>query len=96
MELIHELEPSPREVYCGAIGYFTPEKTSVFNVPIRTVWIDQRSGIGTYGVGGGVTWESTAVAEYDEIAAKGKVLSTRWPSFQLLESLCSEMGNTNC
>ncbi len=92
MALIEELEPSPREVYCGTIGYFTPEKDAVFNVPIRTAWIDQHSGKATYGVGGGVTWDSTAEGEYAEIAAKGKVLTTQWPSFQLLESLLLEEG----
>ena len=67
MEYIAELEKTPREVYCGAIGYITPEREAVFNVPIRTVVIDKKDQTATYGVGGGVTWDSTVKNEYEEI-----------------------------
>lgn len=40
MEYISELEETPREVYCGAIGYITPQKDMIFNVPIRTVMVE--------------------------------------------------------
>lgn len=93
MSIICGLEPSPRDVYCGAIGYFTPEKTAVFNVPIRTLWVDKMSQQATYGVGGGITWESTPEAEYDEILSKGRVLTTQWPEFEVLESLLLNEGN---
>ncbi|RKJ19042.1 anthranilate synthase component I family protein, partial [Butyricicoccus sp. 1XD8-22] len=43
MEAIEKLEKEPREVYCGAIGYITPEREAIFNVPIRTVVIDQQT-----------------------------------------------------
>ncbi|WP_054754290.1 chorismate-binding protein [Piscibacillus salipiscarius] len=42
MEIISQLETSPREVYCGAIGMITPDQKAVFNVPIRTVLVDHR------------------------------------------------------
>ncbi|MGJ7912551.1 aminodeoxychorismate synthase component I [Neobacillus sp. LXY-1] len=92
MNIIAELETAPREVYCGAIGFITPQKEAVFNVPIRTVIIDQHSGEATYGVGGGVTWDSTAEGEYQEILAKAKLLSENRPPFQLLESILLENG----
>ncbi|WKA53569.1 aminodeoxychorismate synthase component I [Planococcus shixiaomingii] len=93
MSFISELEQSPREVYCGAIGFITPEKNAVFNVPIRTVIIDKENGTASYGVGGGVTWDSTSEGEYQELITKAHVLTERRPAFELLESLKLEDGN---
>lgn len=87
MNLIHELEEDPREVYCGAIGYVEPTGNAVFNVPIRTVIVDQESGTAEYGVGSGITWESDAEEEMREILAKAELLNEDRPDFQLLESL---------
>jgi para-aminobenzoate synthetase / 4-amino-4-deoxychorismate lyase len=93
MNIIADLENEPREVYCGAIGYITPEKEAIFNVPIRTVLIDHSSGSAVYGVGGGVTWDSTSEGEYHEILAKAKLLEEKPSEFQLLESLLLDNGN---
>lgn len=93
MEMIAELEKSPREVYCGAIGFITPNKEAIFNVPIRTVIIDQERNKAIYGVGGGITWDSTSVDEYDEILTKASLLKEQPPRFKLLESLLLEDGN---
>ncbi|MDN7241313.1 aminodeoxychorismate synthase component I [Planococcus sp. N028] len=93
MSFISELEQSPREVYCGAIGFITPEKNAVFNVPIRTVIIDKENRTASYGVGGGVTWDSTSEGEYQELITKAHVLTERRPAFELLESLKLEDGN---
>jgi para-aminobenzoate synthetase / 4-amino-4-deoxychorismate lyase len=93
MEIIADLETMPREVYCGAIGYMTPNKEAVFNVPIRTVLIDQDSGKATYGVGGGVTWDSTCEGEYHEVLAKASLLKATNLKFQLLESLLLNEGH---
>ncbi|EKN67890.1 aminodeoxychorismate synthase component I [Schinkia azotoformans] len=87
MEIIKDLESTPREVYCGAIGFITPHKEAIFNVPIRTVVIEQGSGEAIYGVGGGVTWDSTVEGEYNEILEKASFLEVERPEFQLLESL---------
>ena len=45
-----------------------------------------------YGVGGGITWDSRAAAEYDETVAKARVLTTRRPALRLLETLAFEPG----
>ena len=92
MKIIAELENEPREVYCGAIGYITPNKEAIFNVPIRTVLIDHHSGEAVYGVGGGITWDSTSEGEYHEILAKAKVLEESPVEFELLESLLLDNG----
>ncbi|MGM0896603.1 MAG: aminodeoxychorismate synthase component I [Bacillota bacterium] len=93
MYYISALEQTPREVYCGAIGYITPEKNAVFNVPIRTVVIDQDKSTARYGVGGGITWDSTSDGEYEELLTKARVLTERRPEFALLESLKLEDGD---
>lgn len=93
MRIIQELETSARGVYCGAIGYISPKNEAIFNVPIRTVTIDHESGNATYGVGGGVTWDSTSHGEYDEILTKAALLKRKQPNFQLLESFGLADGN---
>ncbi|WP_067728796.1 aminodeoxychorismate synthase component I [Oceanobacillus damuensis] len=93
MNIINDLESSPRNVYCGAIGYITPEKEAIFNVPIRTVMIDNEKGTAQYGVGGGITWDSTEKEEYNEVLTKAKVLDVKPTDFQLLESLGLEEGH---
>lgn len=85
MQLIRQLEPTPRGVYCGAIGYLAPgpRRRASFNVAIRTVLVDREQGRAVYGVGGGVTWASTADAEFAEMEAKARVLQ---PAPALLET----------
>lgn len=92
MEVINDLETTPREVYCGAIGYITPSNEAIFNVPIRTVIINQETNEATYGVGGGITWDSTAEDEFYEIVAKASLLEENRPEFELLESILLSDG----
>ncbi|MFJ5714751.1 aminodeoxychorismate synthase component I [Neobacillus sp. NPDC093127] len=93
MNIIADLETAARNVYCGAIGFITPNKEAIFNVPIRTVLIEHQSGKATYGVGGGITWDSTTEGEYEEIVAKASLLEENRPVFQLLESLLLDAGS---
>jgi para-aminobenzoate synthetase/4-amino-4-deoxychorismate lyase len=92
MEIIRELEPFPRGVYTGTIGFLRPGGDCVFSVAIRTVVIDSETGTATFGVGGGITYDSTAEREYDECLLKSSFLSTSTRRFQLLESLLLENG----
>jgi para-aminobenzoate synthetase/4-amino-4-deoxychorismate lyase len=92
MELIAELEPSPRGVYCGAIGRILPGGDCTFNVPIRTAVIDRDAGRIAYGTGGGVVWDSTPEAEWAELRAKTAVVRSPWPRFRLLETLGVRQG----
>lgn len=87
MRLIASLEDSPRDAYCGAIGYVAPGGDATFNVAIRTVVIDCESGTAEYGVGGGVTWDSTAEGEYAEASDKARLLTRETPRFELLETM---------
>jgi para-aminobenzoate synthetase/4-amino-4-deoxychorismate lyase len=54
--------------------------------------INHSTGIATYGVGGGITWDSTTEGEYQEIIAKASLLEENRPEFQLLESLLLNNG----
>lgn len=87
MKIINQLEDSAREVYCGTVGYITPEKEAIFNVPIRTVLVNNTTGNALYGVGGGITWDSTDDEEYTEILTKALFLSKAQSSVELLETI---------
>lgn len=88
MQIIRELERSPRGVYTGMCGYWMPGDRARFNVAIRTVVIDRRTGAAEYGTGGGIVWDSTHESEYRECFTKARILTRPpTPPFQLLESL---------
>lgn len=72
MEIIHELEASPRGPYCGAIGYIAPDNSACFNVAIRTAILDQ--GELRYNVGSGVVFDSNGPDEYQECLLKSNML----------------------
>ena len=82
MEIIKNLEPQPRGVYCGTIGLLLPNGRRIFNVAIRTIQLHQGQTI--YGVGGGITWDSTWESEYREVHQKAAVLYRKQPRFQLI------------
>ena len=82
MEIIKNLEPQPRGVYCGTIGLLLPNGRRIFNVAIRTIQLYMGQAI--YGVGGGITWDSTWESEYLEVHQKAAVLYRKQPRFQLI------------
>lgn len=86
MDIIAALEQQPRDIYCGAIGWISPEKEAVFNVPIRTVLMDKQSKKAMYGVGGAITKESSKEEEYKEVLIKARLLTKKQETFELLES----------
>ncbi|WP_324277030.1 aminodeoxychorismate synthase component I [Blastococcus brunescens] len=95
MELIGELEPMPRGVYCGAIGLVGPPTAPVrarFSVAIRTAVVDRRTEEAVYGAGGGITWGSDATRERAELHAKAAVLAHPVADHQLLETLAYVPG----
>ena len=68
MELIERLEPVRRGPYTGAIGWIGPDGAMATSIAIRTLVADGRRL--TLHVGGGITWRSDPVAEWDETVAK--------------------------
>lgn len=88
MNIIAELETSPRRVYCGSIGYIAPNRKARFNVAIRTALVDKQNGKAEYGVGGGIVWDSTSADEYGEALLKARVLTDPpQKDFSLFETL---------
>ena len=92
MQIIRELERFPRGAYTGAIGFLKPGGDCIFNVAIRTVVIDTETNVATFGVGGGVTIDSTAEREYEECLVKSRFLHASPIEFQLFESMLLEDG----
>ena len=85
MEVIAELEQSPRGVYCGAIGCFAPDGSARFNVAIRTLTI--AGGRGELGIGGAVVQDSVADGEYAECLLKARYFETPRRPLELIETL---------
>jgi len=86
MKLIQTLEPEPRGIYTGTIGFITPAGDMLFNVAIRTIELSQGKAI--YGTGSGIVWDSDPHDEYRECQLKTKILTeTATPPVQLFESI---------
>lgn len=92
MKFIAGIEHSPREIYCGTIGLMEPNGDSTFNVAIRSILLDSETGIAEYGVGGGITWDSTMNGEYEEAITKAAFLEASDMPFDLLETFKMEDG----
>lgn len=86
-QIIRELEPRPRGVYCGAIGWWAPHRQAQFNVAIRTVTMDAETRRARYGIGSGITWGSEAENEFRECGLKAAILTRQRTNFELLESI---------
>ena len=84
MEIIKDLELQPRGVYCGTIGLLLPNGRRIFNVAIRTIQLHKGKAI--YGVGGGITWDSTWESEYREVHQKAAVLYRKQARFKLIST----------
>lgn len=72
MEIIEELEPHRRSVYCGSIAYLGFDGNMDSNICIRTLLHD-RAHLYFY-AGGGIVWDSNVQAEYDECFTKAAAL----------------------
>jgi len=93
MEIIKELEISPRGVYCGAIGYVAPGGEALFSVAIRTLLFDKERKQLHLGIGSGITADSDGGAEYLECTTKAAFLTPRTEEFRLIESMRLEDGS---
>ena len=72
MQIIEELEPQPRGLYSGAIGWASPNSAAELNITIRTL-IDDGSEC-SFGVGGAIVADSDPRAEYQETLVKAAAL----------------------
>ncbi|HCS64101.1 MAG TPA: aminodeoxychorismate synthase component I [Cellvibrio sp.] len=72
MEIIEELEPTRRSLYCGSLGYISADGQMDTSIAIRTLVCDGDK-IHCWG-GGGIIADSETDQEYRESIAKVKVL----------------------
>ncbi|MEM7147930.1 MAG: chorismate-binding protein [Verrucomicrobiota bacterium] len=70
LEIIQELEPAPRGLYTGAIGYIGANGESQFNIAIRTLIINHARQIAHFHVGAGIVADSDPLSEYRETLHK--------------------------
>ena len=70
MEIIREVEPHARGVYCGAVGWMSPSGDADFSVAIRTLSVSGSEIV--MNVGGGLTHGSTAEGEWEEALWKAR------------------------
>ncbi|MFP4013378.1 MAG: aminodeoxychorismate synthase component I [Chitinispirillaceae bacterium] len=87
MQIIQELERGERGLYCGALGYSSPDGHAAFSVPIRTLQKTARQKSWNYRVGSGITWDSEADKEYEECLVKCSFLTARKREFEIFESI---------
>lgn len=88
MQLISRLEDSPRSIYTGSIGLLDPDGYSQFNVAIRTLLFNKLRNTISYGSGGGIVWDSTCLAEWNESKVKRRIIK---PAKTLLSTLRLDM-----
>lgn len=80
MEIIAELEPVNRGVYCGAMGYLSRTGAMDMSIAIRTCVLtrstsnDPQTWHATFSAGGGVVFDSEPGAEYEESVDKARAL----------------------
>lgn len=72
MEIIEELEPTRRSIYCGSLGYISADGRMDTNIAIRTLVGDGQQ-IHCWG-GGGIVADSEAEKEYQESITKVSLL----------------------
>lgn len=73
MEIIEELEPHKRGLYCGSIGYVGADGNLETNIAIRTIVV--KDGVARYSAGGGLVIDSTVKEEYQEIIDKASMMT---------------------
>jgi para-aminobenzoate synthetase component 1 len=72
MEIIEELEPHRRNVYCGAIGYAGFDGNMDTSIAIRTAVTEGDRCL--YWAGGGIVADSELDLEYEESFAKAQAV----------------------
>ncbi|MFP4157546.1 MAG: aminodeoxychorismate synthase component I [Opitutales bacterium] len=72
MEIIEELEPTRRGVYCGSVGYIGFDGDAEFNIAIRSLHL--KDGWLDYQVGSGIVWDSDPQREYQETLDKARAI----------------------
>ncbi|SAK39437.1 para-aminobenzoate synthase subunit I [Caballeronia hypogeia] len=86
MQLIDEIESTPRGLYTGAIGWLDADGDLCLSVAIRTLVVDAAQKRGELGIGAGIVLDSVAADEYQECLLKARFLTGADPGFELFET----------
>ncbi|WP_248321247.1 MULTISPECIES: aminodeoxychorismate synthase component I [unclassified Caballeronia] len=86
MQLIDQIESTPRGLYTGAIGWLDQRGDFCLSVAIRTLVIDADQKRGVLGIGAGIVLDSIAESEYEECLLKARFLTGADPGFELFET----------
>ena len=73
MQIIEELEPTRRGLYCGSIGSIGMDGSMQTSIAIRTIVV--KDGIARYSSGGGLVIDSQVEDEYQELLDKAKMMT---------------------
>ena len=73
MEILRDLEPAPRGVYTGTVGWVGFDRSADFAVAIRTGVL--ADGVFSFGSGGGIVIDSDAASEWDELLLKARAFA---------------------
>jgi len=91
MEIIQELESTPRGYYCGALGWLDPNGDFAFSVPIRTLSLEGNGGTPqtkfTLGIGAGITIDSNPQQEWQECQTKSAFITEMPTELGLFETI---------
>jgi para-aminobenzoate synthetase/4-amino-4-deoxychorismate lyase len=87
MQLIDEIESTPRGLYTGAIGWLDASGDFCMSVAIRTIVVDAAGRRGVLGIGAGIVLDSVAADEYEECLLKARFLTGADPGFELFETI---------
>lgn len=87
MQIIGEVETTPRHAYTGAIGRLDADGDAMFNVAIRTLSISQGDDHALLGLGSGVVADSNAEQEWQECLAKSAFVTSGERGFDLIETM---------
>jgi para-aminobenzoate synthetase / 4-amino-4-deoxychorismate lyase len=91
MEIIQELEGSPRGYYCGALGWLDPNGDFAFSVPIRTLTLEGNGDAlqtkFTLGIGAGITIDSDPQQEWQECQIKSAFITEMPTELGLFETI---------
>lgn len=74
MELIEQYEATGRGIYSGSFGFINPDGDFDFNVIIRSILYNAENKYLSFQVGGAITFQSIAEAEYEECLLKASAI----------------------
>ena len=96
MEILAEIENTPRGIYTGSIGFIEPSGDSAFNIAIRTLVfphnprsksLPHEPSRATLGLGAAIVADSRLDWEWDECLAKGVFVKAAENHFDLIETM---------